>query len=90
MTWDIATNTEPVARKEYHCQASDWITNYMCDDDFTPEELIIFKKAQAEKFKILKGTQYRKVSGIWEGESSVFRARPDMDDICQKYDIYDL
>ena len=89
MSWDEATNTEPTARKEYRCQASEWVNNMMGRDDFTPDELIIFDKAKAEKFKILKGTKYRKVSGIWEGESSVFRARPDMDDICLKYDLYD-
>jgi hypothetical protein len=77
-----------VARKDYHCQASDWINNMMGGEDFTPEELVIYKKAKAEKFKILKGTKYLKVDGFWEGEPSVFRARPDMDAICQKYELY--
>jgi len=89
MTWDIATNTKPKARKEYRCQASECINNIMGPGDFTPEELIDWNQAKDEGFKILKGTVYMKTDGIWEGEASVFRARPAMDDICIKYLLYD-
>jgi len=72
MSWDVSTFTEPVARKEYRCDASDWLRNSMYDDDFTPAELAVFNKAKAENFKIQKGMKYRKTSGIWDGESMTF------------------
>jgi len=86
--WDVATYSEPVARKEYRCQACEWIDNMMSRDDLTPEERVLYDIARADGFHILKGEKYRKTDGIWEGSSSVFRARPDMDDICNKYDLY--
>ena len=88
MGWDVATNTEPVARKEYRCDASEWINNMMDLDDFTSEELGLFDTARTEGFKILKGSKYLKTTGFWDGEPSVFRARPEMDVICRKYNLY--
>ncbi len=90
MEWDVATNTEPVARKEYICQASEWINNRCCRDDLTPDEQILYDKASSDGFKITKGMKYRKTDGFYDGEPSVFRARPEMDDICLKYDMYDM
>ena len=88
MGWDVATNTEPVARKEYRCQASEWVNNMMARDELTEDELEVYEKAEAEGWKILKGTKYLKTDGFWDGEPSTFRARPDMDAICQKYHLY--
>ena len=90
MTWDVCTNTNPKAQKDYRCQACEVIHNYMCDDDFTEEELVDWKQAREEGFKILQGTVYFKTVGFYEGEASVFRARPLIDDICIKYNLYDL
>ena len=45
-------------------------------------------KAVAEGCKILKGQRYIKVSGKREGEFAVFRARPEIDAICKKYELY--
>ena len=88
MGWDVATDTQPVARKDYHCQASDWINNMMVRNDLTSDEREAYEKAEAEGWKILKGTKYIKTDGFWDGEPSVFRARPDMDAICKKYELY--
>jgi len=89
MTWDCYTNTEPVARKEYRCDAADCIHRVICFEDLEGDEIPVYQKAKAEGFKILKGTKYLKTSGFWEGEPSVFRARPDLDEICLKYSLYD-
>ena len=89
MTWNVATDTEPVARKSYRCDACDCFHSIAEKSDLTPEEEAVYEKAAADGFKIPKGTKYFKTSSFWDGEPSVFRARPDMDAICQKYDLYD-
>lgn len=87
--WEIETVTYPMARKEYHCQASDFISDGSLDEkDFDHEDWAIIKAAEKEKFKIIKGTRYIKVSGKWEGEFTVFRARFDLDEICRKEELY--
>ena len=88
MSWEFETVSTPKARKDYHCDASDWISNYG-EDEFTPEEWGIIQKAKLEKNKILKGTKYHKVTGKWEGEFSTFRARIDLNKICMANDIYE-
>ena len=90
MTWDVATNTNPKARKDYWCDACMVINDSMwCDADFTEEELSWWVTAREEGFKILTGTVYHKTAGFYMGESSVWRCRPLMDDICIKYHLYD-
>ena len=88
--WKVCTVTQPVARKEYNCEASDWIDNTIGWDEseFEPQDVETIRKARAERFKILPGTKYVKVSGFWDGDTSVFRARIDLDDICKRYDLY--
>ena len=79
----------PVARKDYYCNASDWICNsFLCDEDYDPEDLVTIEKAREENWKILKGTKYVKVIGKWNGEFQTFRGRPELDAICHKYDLY--
>lgn len=88
--WELETTTEPVARKEYNCQAWPWIDNQGFDErDFDPEDWQTIEKARKEKFKILKGTKYICVNGKWEGEFTTFRARKDLDDICRQYEFYE-
>jgi hypothetical protein len=89
MTWDFCRETTPKARKEYTCDAIDWILNDGLDSyEFSDEELSIIKNAESEKWKILKGTEYVKCEGKWEGDFSVFRARKDINQICIDHDIY--
>ena len=89
MSWDFYTETKPTARKEYTCEAIDWILNQGLDSfGFDDNELAVIAKAESEKWKIPKGSKYVKVSGKWEGGFCVFRARADIDKICQDHDIY--
>lgn len=88
--WEVETVTNPVARKDYHCQASDWIVNAGLDErDYEAEDWAVIEKAKAEGFQIKKGTKYLKVSGKFDGEFQVFRAREELEAICQKYELYD-
>ena len=90
MYWGYANNSTPVARKEYHCEASDWIRNGPGIDDsyFTEDEMKVIRKAKAEGWKILKGSKYFKTEGVWDGEWSTFRARVDLNQICLDHDLY--
>lgn len=89
MGWELETTTRPVARKDYHCQASDWIENSGLERaDYSEEDWSTIEKARSESWVIKKGTQYLKTEGKWEGEFAVFRARFDLDEICQNHDIY--
>ena len=88
MGWDFYTGTSPVAKKDHNCGACEWILN-SCDwGMFTFAELRIIVKARRDGWKIKKGQKYIKCSGRWNGEWDTFRARPEINDLCQKYDIY--
>jgi len=88
--WEFSAETKPTARKDYHCEASDWIINTVGLDEreFEPEDWAKIEEARKNGFKILKGEKYINVSGKWEGEFSTFRAIPELNDICIKYDLY--
>lgn len=89
MPWEFYETTTQVARKNYSCDASEIIINTgYVKEDFTPDEWELFCKAHAEDFKILKGSEYIKTKGKYDGDFSVFRARPEIDAICVKYDFY--
>ena len=89
--WDFATETRPVARKDYDCQAWPWIDNSGCyPNDFDEEEVAIIEKARSEGFKIIKGTKYLRVSGKWEGEMTTYCARLDLQGICDDHELQEL
>lgn len=88
MSWDFCDISRQTARKNYNCSAMDWIENADDLDELSAEELAAVEKARDEGGMILKGQEYLKVSGKWDGEWSVFRARPEIDAICKKHDFY--
>jgi len=89
MTWDFCEITTQKANKDYRCDACTLLFESLNENDFEPAELELVNKAKNEKCKILKGAEYIKCSGKWEGGFSVYRARPEIDDLCRKYDIYE-
>ena len=89
MSWTMEVTTTQKARKEYDCQACDWLNqSNLSVYDLSDEELAVIDKAKTEGGKILKGSLYTKTSGKWEGEFDVFRARLDIHDICLNHEIY--
>ena len=89
MSWNPEIVTEPTARKEYLCRAFEWLDCMgVHPDDVEPEEWALIEKARKDGGKILPGMKYIKVTGKWDGEWSTFRARPELNAICHKYDIY--
>lgn len=91
MGWDCYTNTKPIARKEYDCQASDWIENgdVINQGVLSISEYRQIIKARRNKYKILKGQRYYKIEGKFDGEFTVFRAIPELNDICYKHNLYE-
>lgn len=87
--WDFCEETTPKARKEYDCEAADhWCNAGLAECDIDDQDWQIIQKAKSENYKIKSGDRYVNVSGKWEGEFDVFRARIDMNDICHKYGLY--
>lgn len=90
MSWEVSTQTEPVASKDYHCDAAHWILNSGYEEqDYEPEDWKAIKKAESEGWRILKGTPYICVRGKFDGEFCTYRARKDLNDICLKYELFE-
>lgn len=79
------------ARKHYLCNASEqwWRSGYSIDDCDTSDQKQIVEAAKADKWKILPGQKYRKVTGIHEGELCTYRARCGMDSVCLELGLFD-
>jgi len=90
MEWDFCTITHPKARKDYPCDAWEWLSD--CDyKEFTTltfSERKSIVKAKKNGFKIKRGDIYILCKGKFDGEFAVSRAIPELDAICKKYDIY--
>jgi len=91
MSWELTTVTYPKARKEYHCDASRILIDSLGlnKKEYSPEDWAVIETMRLRRFKILAGEKYFKLSGKWEGEFSIFRAIPEIDEICKKYDLYE-
>jgi len=88
MTWDIFTDTDPVAKKDYHCDACRYWLSNMGENEFDGDDLLLYQAAKTDGIKIKKGTKYVKREGKWDGEWCTFRARVDMNNLCIKLDLY--
>ena len=89
MSWEFSVETQPMARQDYCCDGMEWSSNVgFGDDEYEPQDLEAINIARSEGSKILKGQRYIKVVGKWEGEFCTFRCRPEINVICQKYELY--
>ena len=88
--WNVYTDSEPKAQKEYPCDAwESFLRSSYAEFDFSPKDWAVIQEAKVEGGRILIGSQYLKRKGLWEGAASTFRARMDLHKICLKYDLYD-
>ena len=87
----IFTDKIVTARKHYRCDASEqWRRfGYTVADCKTSEQRMMVESAEADKWRILPGQAYRKVTGIQGGEFSTYRARPGMDAVCRDLGMWD-
>lgn len=93
MSITLLSKSEPLARKEYSCDASVWFYNCAMPVEngmFTYEELRAIVKARRSSWCIKPGQKYLKFAQIQDGDFCVFRAIPEMHAICRKYDLYDV
>lgn len=88
MGWEVETTSEPIARKNYRCDACDWIHDSINQGIFSFAEYRLIAKARRDNWQIKKDQRYLKVSGKWDGDWSTFRARPEMHDLCVEHEIY--
>ena len=88
MSWDVYTGSTPIARKDYRCDASEYVCDRVGDQLFSFADYRIIVRAKRDGWKIKKGQRYEKCVGKWDGEWSTFRARQDMHELCLKYDLY--
>ena len=84
------SETMPVARKAYHCDACDWIGNYINDGvTFTIADYRQIVKAKRNQWRIQPGQRYIKQFNTDGNDVWTFRAIPEIHDLCVKYDLYD-
>lgn len=89
---EVLSQQTPVARKDYSCMACEWLNNsgYANVDDLTPQEWIAYQKAENNGFKVKKGERYIRQNNKFDGKVYTFIAIPEIDDICHKYDLYEV
>ena len=81
-------NEEPIARKDYWCDASEYVRESLSQTEFTYAEYREIVKAKRQGWKIKAGQKYVKQVQSDGGEIITYRAIPTMNDLCYKYDLF--
>ena len=77
----------PVARKDYHCGASEVLLQHGTEV-LTFAEKREMVKARRQGYKILKGQRYINQCMSNDGELYTFKAIPSIHGLCLKHDLY--
>ena len=90
----LLRESKHIAKKTYGCDACCWLDNFSIQDFLahcqpTYGELRTVAKARRNCWRILPGQEYITRVSVSGGELYVFRAIPEIDAICHKYEIYD-
>lgn len=86
----ILSDTEAQSKKFYDCDAWDaWLSDGPRDDEVTADERLVLVGVRADQGKIRPGQRYRRVRFNDGRGIEVWRARLDMDSLCQKHGLYD-
>jgi len=85
----VLSEKMPIAKKDHQCDACIWLSEGGLPFGITISEMKMFIKARRDKFKIKKGMKYIKQANLFGGEFCCFKARPEIHEICLKYDIYE-
>lgn len=88
MSWDPEFYSEQIARKNYNCNACDWAREQVHEGIYSISDFRMIVLARRDNWEIKKGMRYIKVRGKWDGEWCTFRARPEINELCQRLDIY--
>ena len=87
MNINVLREEYPVARKDHNCSACEWIREDM--RDFTFAELREIVIAKRNGWKIKKGQKYIKQINICDGDFGVYKAIPEIHDICIEHDMFE-
>lgn len=85
---DLLRESKPVARKNYHCDACEYVRESMNQGFFTFAEYRQIVKAKRQDWSIKSGQQYIKQVQVDQGDIITYRAIPEMDTLCHKYDLF--
>jgi hypothetical protein len=78
------------ARKHHTCDASFAFNRAgLAKKDIDAEDWPVIERANTEGWKILPGQEYRNLTYVDGGELVTYKARLEMDAICQKYGLFD-
>ena len=90
MSITVLSESNPVARKEHDCCASDFILSTgISGFGYSFAELRVIAKAKANGYKIQKGERYLRQGNVCDGELYTFKAIPAMHDICIRHGLYE-
>lgn len=86
---EIIHESQPVARKDYHCNACDFLFEIdPCELGLAFSEKREVVKARQKGYKILKGEKYIRQFNKDGGNTWTFRAIPAIHDICVSHNLY--
>lgn len=87
----VISSRTHVARKTYLCDASAiWRSSgYNLDDCQSNEQRLIVEAAESDRWKILPGQAYRKLTLVSDGSICTYRARIGMDSLCYQLGLFD-
>lgn len=79
-----------VARKSYPCDASRaWNRSGYARQDVLADDWSVAESARSDRYRIKPGDAYRRMTYVDDGEVRTYRARLDMDAVCQRYELFD-
>jgi hypothetical protein len=85
----VLGETQPTAKKDYPCDACEWLLNGGYPEGMTISEWRSIVRAKRNGWKIKAGQKYIKQAGIYEGDFYCTRSIPEIHAICLKYDVYE-
>jgi hypothetical protein len=89
---EVIQNTKvKSARKEYRCDASDFLRDGLDNIDpgiLTFAERRAIVRARQDYWKIKKGQPYTYQFSKYDGDPFVFRARTEIHELCLNHDFY--
>jgi len=85
--WETLRTSKPKARKNYDCMACEWIREGEIRSGYTFSEYRAIIRARNNNWEIQKGDVYSQATCRQDGEFYTWRAIPEIEAICFKYDI---